>query len=208
MIKLIGPGLSTEASGKLADAIVFSHSAKRAYAKAHAAPKNPKTPGQLGVRANMKFLAQIWQTLTPAQQASWEDPANLAGVYPYHAFISVNAFRWSTYRTPSKEHPATETTTPGNITNWQALPKVAHAYLRVMTIATPHPWGFIFYRAPATGFTPDRSNAIGFIEKIPGTPNIYLDTPLLPGTYYYRVTSFHETGLAGPMSTEKSVTIT
>lgn len=191
MVKLKGPAASTEASGKLANALIFSSSKSAAYLKKHAKPRNPKTPKQVSIRACMCFLAENWRNLTAPQQQTWADRAKRINLYPYHAFVKTNMLRWHTFHAPGKTDPVTG----GKITLGQRATTttggVGMVTYCIYAPHTPKEWGWVIHRSQSPPWIPRLDTAIGLLPKTidPGW-NCYVDTPLAPGTYYYMRQTF------------------
>lgn len=208
MVKLTGPMHSTTALGTVAKTLIFSQSKNTNYMKTHAAPKNPKTDLQVSVRALVKFLSENWKTLSLAQQQSWFLKATSKNIHLYHAYIGANQSRWTTFRAPSKQDPATETLpAPANplIT---AFPSGSTAVLRIWSPTGAMPWGLFIHRGTITNFPRLRENVIGILLQDIAADVYYYDKNLTPGTYYYRAIPFTETGLKGPNSAQRTVVIT
>ncbi len=115
MATVKGPLMSLDASGSIGGAIVFSKWKGRNYVRTHALPANPKSAGQLSVRAMMKFLSQFWATLSSLDKATWESRAEVTNISPFNAYVKANMARWGTYAFPSQVDPAAESDTPGTI---------------------------------------------------------------------------------------------
>ncbi|KKL03779.1 hypothetical protein LCGC14_2622690, partial [marine sediment metagenome] len=94
MVKVNAPAMSLDASGSLAGALTFSKWKGRNYVRQLVRPSNPRSGGQVGVRAMFKFLSQIWAGLAPADKTSWEDRADDKVISPFNAFMGYNQFRW------------------------------------------------------------------------------------------------------------------
>jgi len=202
-----GPAFSLDASGTLAGAVVFSKWKGRNYIRQHVTPANPKSGAQTGFRASMKFLAQNWSSLTPAEQATWLDRATDMIVSNFNAFTSYNQLRWRNFLTPSKEDPAAEISTPATAPTGAAVAGVRMATITLTDSATAPDWGYLLFRSVTTAFTPGISSAIAFIPWDSGGATEYIDTPLEPGTYYYRSRGFNDDGIDGALDIEFSVTI-
>lgn len=71
MATVQGPGLSIDASGKLADVIVFSKWKGINYIRQWVIPFNPKTIAQVAIRDKFTSYVALWQT-------GLDDPARLA----------------------------------------------------------------------------------------------------------------------------------
>lgn len=100
MVKIKGPGLSQEASGKFADLLTYAKLPTGAYLKRKVKPANPRTGLQVGHRAMVAYLGPYWKTMNPKFQESWRLRAELTQISPYHAFLSYNLARWGNYMGP------------------------------------------------------------------------------------------------------------
>lgn len=203
-----GPAMSLDASGSLAGAVVFSKWKGRNYIRQLVTPANPRSGAQTGFRASMKFLAQNWTTLTAPEKATWLDRATDMIVSTFNAFTSYNQLRWRNFLTPSKEDPAAEVSTPATAPTGAAVAGVRMATVTLTDSGTPPDWGYLLFRNLSTGFVPGVSNAIAFFPWDVAGATVYIDTPLDPGTYYYRSLGFNDDGVAGALDVEFNVTIT
>lgn len=202
-----GPAFSLAASGKLGGALVFAIWKGRPYVRALVTPANPRSGGQTGFRASMKFLSQNWSGLSAAEKATWLTRANDMTVSNFNAFTSYNQKRWRNFLTPSKEDPAAEASTPATAATGAAVAGVRMSTVTLTDSGTPPDWGYILYRSDSTGFTPAISNAIAIIPWDVAGATVYVDTPLEPGTYYYRSAGFNDDGIDGALDVEFNVTI-
>lgn len=208
MVKLAGPCMSIDASGTLANTIVFSKWKGRPYARSRVVPSNPKSGGQVGMRSMFAFLAQQWAGLTAGNQATWEDRAEAASVSPFNAFMSFNNLRWRNFLAPTQEHPEVDTTFSGTL---GALAAVAG--VRSITVTQPvtvagNGWGMAFFRSPTGTFDTAFDN-LKKIVAFDGTNDIvFVDSPLDPGTYYYDARTISDDGALGTEEGEVSDTVT
>jgi hypothetical protein len=108
MARTTGPLFSLDASGSTAGAITFSKSKGRTYVRKLVTPKNPKSQKQTGTRAMMKYLAQLWATITADAKASWDDLAQAKNISPFNAFTAENLDRWQSNKAPTHAYPAAE----------------------------------------------------------------------------------------------------
>jgi len=202
MVKVNGPAFSLSASGKLGGAIVFASWKGRPYARQLVVPSNPKSAMQTSMRAMMKFLAQVWTSLSVAEKADWEIRAAQTSISPFNAFVAYNQYRWRSFLMPSQDDPATLAGTPSTISGWGATAGIRQITLdwTVGTIADG--WGFTIHRATAGTFTESLSNCIAVVACNSQAAFQYVDTPLVPATYYYSYISFTEHGLKGTPSAE------
>lgn len=93
MVKLTQPFLSTDATGKLGNALQFGHWKGRNVAGRRRRPKQPRTLEQRATRLWMTWLAKDWSSATAAQQATFEPPAKEWDLSPYNAFLRYNLRR-------------------------------------------------------------------------------------------------------------------
>jgi len=208
MVKLNAPCLSLAASGKLGDALVFASWKGRPYARQLVYPANPRSGGQVGVRAMMKFLSQNWAGLTAGEQADWEDRAEDMIISPFNAFISYNLTRWRNYLGPSQLDPATEAGVDAGLANITSTAGVRQITLSADSNGAGDPWGIIWYRSPTAIFTPSFSNCIAVIPAEAADTFTFVDTPLDPGEYFYNQDVFSATGHRTPADFEHSATVT
>lgn len=193
-----GPLLSIDATGTVAGAIVFSHWKGRNVVRRHAVPANPKSPGQLSVRAMMTFLSKQWTNLSDAEQATWDDLASAQNISPFNAYVQYNMARWGTNKSPAKEHPAAEDDTAGVISTGVATAGSRSLTVGVTIDTLNQNWGVAFFRGltDEVGIT---RNELVHVELGGAAEAIsWLDFPLTVGTtYYYRAYGFSEAGVIG-----------
>jgi len=199
-----GPGMSLDASGSLAATIVFSKWKGRNYIRQHVVPANPKSGGQVGVRAMFKFLSQIWDGLSAADKATWEDRADDLVASEFNAFMSYNQRRWRDFNTPSKQDPATEVGTAPTGPTGTATPDVRAMTLEITDGVTPPDWGYAIFRSLTGTFNLAFSNCIAVVPWDDSGVTEYIDSPLDPDTYYYNAIGFLATGVEGADGTEFS----
>lgn len=197
MVKTRGPLQGHEASGQIADALIFSVNKKRSYVKKHAKPANPRTPAQVSVRSMQTFLGQQWRLISPADQITWVHLADVRKISPYHAYMSYNAKRWANFKHPTQRYPAVETgryVHPGDFITINGVRMITIRYHR----RPPFPsWGVCIYRTsvPVGSYKHDQLVAV---IRVPAAVYTYIpDTPLEPGTYYYRTQNFDDDGTTG-----------
>jgi len=208
MARVKGPLFSMDARGSIGKTLVFSVWRGINYVRRHAIPSNPKSAAQLSFRSMMKFLSQIWNGLSAANKATWDDRSDSLNISPFNAFVGYSQTRWNHYKGPTKEYAAAEageggdapTTTPSNGVKEISL-SIAHG------VASPA-WGWIIHRSTTTGFTPSRSTAVAVMATA-ADPDVYLDAPLVTGTpYYYRIQGFSDDGVLGTLEAEVTGTPT
>jgi len=204
-----GPLFSLDASGSVGDAIVFAKWKGRNYVRRHAIPSNPKSVGQVSVRAMMKFLAQYWASLDAAEQADWENRAAATDISPFNAFVGYNTERWGRFAFPSKLDPATEIGTAGTILAPTATAGSRSVLLAVPISAAADNWGVVIHSSLVTSFTPSRNTARQLIPAETVATFQWLDFPLTVGVeVFYRFESFSDDGVNDLLVGEQSATPT
>lgn len=205
MASVKGPLFSIDASGTVGGAIVYSKWKGINYVRRHAVPSNPKSGGQLSVRAMMTFLSQFWTNLTDAQQTDWEIRAAVTNISPFNAFVSYNMARWGTNLGPSKLDPATEDGTDGvlgalTVTNQSRSLLVS----QVVTTANDN-WGIGIYRVTGGGVGMGRNELVHIIPAGAAATFTWLDFPLTVGvTYGYDTRPISDAGDLGAATGEQT----
>jgi hypothetical protein len=207
MATVKGPLFSVDASGQVAGAIVFTSWKGRNVVRRHAVPANPRSGGQLSVRAMMKFLAQYWASLTSAEQTDWDARAAAENISPFNAFVSYNMARWGTNLKPSKLYPATEDNTVGTIDVFTATAQSRAVLITVSLDAANDNWGILIYRGLTDAMGITRNELVQVIPAEAIATYTWLDFPLTPAVaQYYRALPFDDTGLIG--AAEDDITAT
>lgn len=206
MVKLKGPILSTVASGTLADVLCFLRGQQTTIAKKYARPKNPKSPGQVGVRAMVTWLSKQWSSLSPAEQLTWQDAVPGKQLAPYHAYIRYNMIRWNNMLYPSAAYPAAEILSQTTAPALYLSPRVASIHIETNAIGSGMCWGYVHFQSTSTGFTPSPNNAV-YVKSRDAWSTVFLLTPVLPGTYYHRCMPYRRDGRIGNMTVEVPVTV-
>lgn len=208
MALVTGPLQSFDASGKVANSIVFAKWKGRNYVRQHVIPSNPKSPLQVGVRSMMAFLSRTWAGLGSTEKGSWEAPAN-AGIFsPFNAYCRANMDLWGRDLAPFQEYPQDLTTTPVALADLTPTGGVRSCSVSVTVGTNTNSWGIVICRSQSMGFTPSRANAIAVLAAGNGDTVVHLDTPLAPGTYYYRACNFNIDGAIGAYIAEETATVT
>jgi len=81
------PLFGLDASGTLANAIVFSKWKGRTYVRRHAVPSNPRSGLQVGIRAVMKFVTQNYAALSAGDKAEWAAAAAADNITTLNAHV-------------------------------------------------------------------------------------------------------------------------
>lgn len=198
MATVTGPLFSVRASGTVAGAITFSEWKGRAVVRRHAIPANPRSGGQLSVRAMMKFLSQQWDGLSSAEQTSWDDRAAVTNISAFNAYVKYNMARWGANDLPSKNDPATEDDTAGVISTPLATPQ-SRAILVGVTVDTLNQnWGIAIFGGLTAAMGVTRNELIQVIPAQAAQAFTWLHYPLTPNiARYYRAYGLSEAGVIG-----------
>lgn len=209
MATVKGPLFSVDASGTIGGVIVASKWKGRNYFRRHAVPSNPRSGGQLGVRAMMKFLSQYWATLTANQQADWETRAAATNISPFNAFCAYNMARWGTYLAPSIADPATGGDAAGTIANEGATAGSRSILLTIEVTVLAQNWAVAVYRSLTGVFTRSRTNCVQIIPATTAAVYTWLDFPLTAGVQqFYEFGALSLDGVMGAASAEVDATPT
>lgn len=204
-----GPLFSLDASGSVGDSIVFAKWKGRNYVRRHAIPANPKSAGQVSVRAMLKFLTQYWDDLEAVDQFDWTTRAAATDISPFNAFVGYNMSRWGRYAFPSQTDPAEEDDTAGTILNPTAVAGSRSILLSVPISVLEDNWGVVIHSSLITGFTPSRNTGRQVIPATSVATFTWLDFPLAVGVeVFYRFESFSEKGVNDLLVGEQSATPT
>jgi len=208
MVKVQAPALSLEASGSLGGALVFSKWKGRPYVRILVKPANPKSGGQVGVRSMFSFLAKDWANLLAGDQSSWETRADQKVISPFNAYMGFNQDRWRNFLAPATADPPDVIDTPSTLGASSATAGVRSITVNQAVTAAADGWGIMVFRALAPGFTTAFDNLV-FAGPIVGTDDInFVDSPLVPDTYYYNIRGFTEDGQLGAEEGEINATVT
>lgn len=208
MVRVYGPMMSLDASGTLADAATFSKWKGRNYVRQRVVPANPNSVSQQSVRGMMKFLSQAWAALSAANKATWDDRAKVTIVSNFNAYVGANLDRWTAFKAPSKEDPATETGVAPAAPTTTITAGRKELQLSIADGAQLPDWEWFIFRSTVTGFTPSFSNFVHAVIKT-ASPTVYVDTGLLTGVpYYYRIQGCMATGKKGTLEVQTTGTPT
>lgn len=208
MVKVSGPALSLQASGKLGGALVFATWKGRPYVRGLVRPANPKSGGQVGMRSMMKFCSQQWAGLGASPKASWDIRADDRTISPFNAFCGLNQDRWRNFLSPTQADPPTETGTVGTIINEAATGAIRQIDVEAEVSVLNDNWGLMIFRWPTTGFSTTWSNCVQIIPAASAATFHWIDTPLVAGAYFYNFRPFTDDGVIGAEVGEVTATAT
>jgi len=209
MALVTGPLHSDDASGKFAGSLVFSKWKGRNYTRQLVTPENPKSARQTGVRSMMKWLAQLWTSISSPDKATWSDLAEAANVSTFNAYVGHNLNRWQANSGPTEAYPAAEAADAldpdSNLTEGVILATVGHEGYSTGS-ATPDSVdcalgiGVMLFRASAAPTPLNWASCIQIIPITPGVEWTFTDSPLEAATYHYKIAYFSDDGVIGALS--------
>jgi hypothetical protein len=208
MVRVQAPALSLEASGTIAGALTFSKWKGRPYVRERVDPSNPKSGGQVGVRSMLSFLSKQWQYIATSDQETWSDKANAKVISDFNAYMGYNLFRWRDFLAPTQHDPEATSDTPCTPGAGSATAGVRSITVDQAISAAADGWGVMFFRdlSPAFATTFDKLKHVG---QIVGTADVtFVDSPLVPDTYYYNMRSFTADGQLSAEIGEVNATVT
>jgi len=200
--------LSLDASGSLANALVFSKWKGRNYVRSLVKPANPKAAKQVSVRAMFKFLSQSWNGIASGPKATWNDRADDAVISPFNAFMGYNQSRWRNFQAPSMTDPAAPEGAFAGVSGFSATGGIRMATLGWTVGAANHGWGYMIFRSTTPDFDADFTNLIAVVECLTADTYEYINTPLVAGTYYYDWIGFTKEGDQTAEYGEQSAVVT
>jgi hypothetical protein len=191
------------ASGKLGGAMVFSKWKGRPYVRELVKPANPRSGGQISMRAMLKFLSQEWAGLGSTPKGTWQTPADAKVISPFNAFVSSGTKRNRSFLAPVQSYPVSVDAAVDAIDDFTATPGVREISILTNTVAvTDAAWGFLLFRSLTTGFTPAFSNLHAVMVADGANDVTFVDGPLVPDTYYYDIKPFSLEGFIGALDGE------
>lgn len=207
MVRVQAPALSLQASGSLGGAMVFSSWKGRPYVRSLVTPANPKSGGQVGMRAMLKFCSQDWANIIAGSQATWKTRADQQIISNFNAFVGYNQFRWRDFLAPTSHDPEDDTDTQ-IVMGTLVLTLGVRSITATQGITTANDgWGVLLFRSPTGTFTPTFDNLIQ-VKPIDGTNDVvFVDSPLDAGTYYYDTVPFTLDGQMGAETGEETETV-
>jgi hypothetical protein len=195
MARTAGPLMSLEASGSLANTIVFSKWKGRPYVRQLVVPANPNSALQLSTRSMMRFLSQQWTpNVGTTPKASWAPIAKSMSISEFNAFVRTNLQRWTQFTAPGMTNPVVPA---GTLATFTALPTVV-AGVRQATFSwtvnvLSQAWGLLIFQSLTNAFAVSRDTLV-FATHLGAGAGSALVTPIKPGTYFWNFVSFTDTG--------------
>ena len=198
MASVKGPLFSLDASGTIGGAVVFAKWKGRNYVRRHAVPHNPKSVSQVGTRAMMRFLAQIWDGLSAGNKTTWETPAAVDNISPFNAFIGYNMTRWGLFKYPSQAYPAAESDTAGTLGTPVCTAQIRSVLTGATVSVLAENWGMAIFRKVASAPGESRAECVRIIPAASAAAFTWTDIDVTVGLdYYYDATPFSLEGVGG-----------
>jgi hypothetical protein len=204
MVKVAGPAFSLDASGALGDAIVYSKWKGRPYVRERVIPSNPRSAGQVAMRAMLTWLAQQWDAQSAADKLTWDDPADAEVISAFNAFTKNGLGRWRNFTPPGTAYPVPGTGTEASINDWTVTGGVRSITFDQTITTVNDNWGTLLFRSTTSSFTTAWNNLIAVILADDLVAHHFVDSPLDPATYYYNCRNFTYDGLLGVQQTEQN----
>ena len=198
MAKVTGPLMSMTASGTLGDAIVFSTWKGRPYVRQHVKPANPKSAGQIAIRAVFAGSVAIYKSLNAITQATWIALGASMSITALNAFVQTSIKRFGDGGGPLNE--------PDQSGDAVLLPPTFHSptvagkqvSINITAPAGIIPMAYFVYRSKTAAFSPSPG---AVVKLLPGSSNVFIDSPGT-GTWYYAAASSNASGVVGAPTTD------
>jgi hypothetical protein len=190
MVRLKGPSLASQATGSLADTMIFSNWKGRSYLKKWSKTGNPSTSDQVAIRAVTRFCTQHFDDLDAADLATWEALAQSRRIAVFNAFIGESIRLWRDRKPPSRQYPRADAGSGGSIKNRSIAQQGRHAILTWEADVYADNWGYIINHS-TTGYPGYAWNELLLMVRGGNKVVLNYPTPILPlGTNYFRINSF------------------
>lgn len=195
MVRVYGPAMSLDASGTLANTITFSKWKGRNYVRERVIPSNPKSGGQVGRRAMMKFLSQDWTNRSVADKATWETLGDILVASAFNGFISGNMKGWHNFLAPSQAYPAARSDAAATVADIEAAAWEENRIKLTLQNSTANQnWGMLVFASVSTGFSSSVGTMI-MAQPLPGTDALVVFwTPPSVATWYFNTRNFSVEG--------------
>jgi hypothetical protein len=153
----------------------------------------------------MKFLSQIWASLSALIQSHWADGAKIDNITPMNELIRVDQKRiragFGALQDP--------TFTPGAVEAAPAGVTATGQYTQILVAYTDSvgadDWCTFIYSDLTPGFTP---SAVNLVAIVPAGVQQFTDTGLTTGdTWYYRVGGCETGGVLGTLAAEVNAVV-
>lgn len=194
------PLFGLDASGTIGGAIVFSKWRGRTYVRRHAIPANPQSGLQVGMRSTLKFLSQIWASLSTAQKSAWAPLAAVDNITDLNAMTRDGQRRARLNEGVRRGPSEAAGTTPDAPTIGTVVEQYKTLVVPWTAGTTPPEWAWAVYMSKTSGFTEDISNQIAIVPAA----TLSLTVPKLDSgvPYYFKIVGLNYDGEWGAVSTQ------
>jgi hypothetical protein len=200
------PLFGLDASGQLGGAIVFSKWKGRKYVRELVTPSNPQSGLQVGMRAMLKFITQIYSSLSAGIKTNWDNAAASDNITGLNAAVRENQ-RKARINEGALQDP---TLSPGAV---EAAPTAGAATAQPKSVkltwtdsAGADDWCTFVYESTVEGFVPSIATLIAVVPKGVQT---FTSTGLKTGTTYrYRLQGCEKGSTLGTLAAQLSATPT
>lgn len=165
MARTTGPLFSLDASGSVGGAITFSKWKGRNYVRRRVVPSNPKSGGQVGRRAMVKFLATLWASVSDADKAEWQTLADQLVASRFNGYISENMKQWHNFIYPSEGFPADRILTASDNALTSADWEENRIKLTIEGSALGDAWGIVIFGKLGAAVTPSVGTNVVVLEE-------------------------------------------
>lgn len=213
MAKTVAPLFGIDASGALADTVVFSKWRGRNYVRIRVMPAQPRTDPQVGVRASFTGLVALIKSETASVQHEWDEAGKTKGITWLNAFVSQNQSNLKVGKGIQQHPTATPEAQPPtapSLTCTGAKGRVI-VTISVPTTSPTAPYAYLFHAAiSTTAITPAWSNlkALGRMLATETGWAVSFELPLKPGTYHAQARVSSANAVLSDPSTDVSFTVT
>jgi hypothetical protein len=155
----------------------------------------------------LRYLVANWIHLTAPERASWVADVPAREPSAYHWYVKSGMARWRVGKGPTRTAGVTDQAPTPVILNFICWPWGNYVNLFVVPATPQNVSGLIWHRGSGVGFamTPKTAIAVETIPHIVAEP--VADQVSIPGTYYYRVQYFNNTGLMADAATTYSLVL-
>lgn len=206
MAKVEGPLMSLNASGTVGGTITFGKNKGRNFVRTRTTPANPRSAGQVAVRANFAGLIALYHANLDTIVANYATLAKQGATTPLAAFTGYNQRRLSQLQPPQDTPGATPYSPGANATAFAGAVSGNSIQVEWTDSTDPDVWGYWIYRKVDSAPTGLKNELVGLV--VPGILK-FVDAPLMPATYYYGIVAFTNSGAAyGGIDTSTGLVVT
>jgi hypothetical protein len=156
----------------------------------------------------MKFIAKAWASIGATPKASWTALAATKLISAYNAYAGYNLAAWQLNQGPTQANPAARASTGLTVTAHTFTGGVKFATLTMTPSGATAIWGFIIYRDTAAITAPNWNNCVAIVPADGANAVSYTDSPLLAGTYHYRIAVLNTDGKVGVVLADDTAVVT